>query len=195
MSCIGLNWIVYCACKSEHCMLNIWLCKKSMTACSNLLAESNTCTLMHGPFQGMSVCSVLDQHILESSIWKEQSWEPKDWRIGNMLAPNDVYGKFDKWIMPIFDAMAKEQHDDNVLWTPSKVRFMSYMSSLIPRSLPFTSLQASDMPWSFDFLNSQCCPQNLCLKTLAVRLAMNRAFCLPCLQSSASKQWDKIASY
>ncbi|KAI5385283.1 deoxyhypusine synthase [Lathyrus oleraceus] len=42
-------------------------------------------------------------------------------RIGNLLVPNDNYCKFEDWIIPIFDQMLKEQNDENVLWTPSKL--------------------------------------------------------------------------
>ena len=42
-------------------------------------------------------------------------------RIGNLLVPNDNYVKFEDWILPIFDQMLKEQKEDGVLWTPSKM--------------------------------------------------------------------------
>ncbi|KAJ4828901.1 hypothetical protein Tsubulata_013779 [Turnera subulata] len=42
-------------------------------------------------------------------------------RIGNLLVPNDNYCKFEDWIIPIFDQMLKEQIEENVLWTPSKL--------------------------------------------------------------------------
>lgn len=42
-------------------------------------------------------------------------------RIGNLLVPNDNYCKFEDWLMPILDQMLKEQKEDNILWTPSKV--------------------------------------------------------------------------
>ncbi|KAG7601315.1 unnamed protein product [Arabidopsis thaliana] len=42
-------------------------------------------------------------------------------RIGNLLVPNDNYCKFEDWIIPIFDEMLKEQKEENVLWTPSKL--------------------------------------------------------------------------
>ncbi|KAL5054918.1 hypothetical protein RYX36_035600 [Vicia faba] len=42
-------------------------------------------------------------------------------RIGNLLVPNDNYCKFEDWIIPIFDEMLKEQNNENVLWTPSKL--------------------------------------------------------------------------
>eukprot|EP00240_Pyramimonas_obovata_P012680 CAMPEP_0118946188 /NCGR_PEP_ID=MMETSP1169-20130426/43766_1 /TAXON_ID=36882 /ORGANISM="Pyramimonas obovata, Strain CCMP722" /LENGTH=236 /DNA_ID=CAMNT_0006892099 /DNA_START=1 /DNA_END=707 /DNA_ORIENTATION=+ len=42
-------------------------------------------------------------------------------RIGNMLVPNDNYCKFEDWIMPILDEMLKEQQEDGVVWTPSKM--------------------------------------------------------------------------
>ncbi|XP_044498743.1 deoxyhypusine synthase-like [Mangifera indica] len=42
-------------------------------------------------------------------------------RIGNLLAPNDNYCKFEDWIQPIFDQMMKEQIQDKVIWTPSKI--------------------------------------------------------------------------
>ena len=39
-------------------------------------------------------------------------------RIGNLLVPNDNYCKFEDWIMPILDAMKKEQDETGVVWTP-----------------------------------------------------------------------------
>lgn len=42
-------------------------------------------------------------------------------RIGNLLVPNENYCKFEDWIIPIFDQMLKEQVEENVAWTPSKV--------------------------------------------------------------------------
>lgn len=42
-------------------------------------------------------------------------------RIGNLLAPNDNYCKFEDWLMPILDEMVTEQKDQNIVWTPSKL--------------------------------------------------------------------------
>ncbi|XP_040990711.1 deoxyhypusine synthase isoform X1 [Juglans microcarpa x Juglans regia] len=42
-------------------------------------------------------------------------------RIGNLLIPNDNYCKFEDWIIPILDQMLKEQIEENVLWTPSRL--------------------------------------------------------------------------
>ncbi|CAN8237187.1 unnamed protein product [Cochlearia groenlandica] len=42
-------------------------------------------------------------------------------RIGNLLVPNENYCKFEDWIMPVFDQMLKEQKEENVLWTPSRL--------------------------------------------------------------------------
>lgn len=42
-------------------------------------------------------------------------------RIGNMLVPNSNYCKFEDWIMPILDAMLREQQEQGTHWTPSKV--------------------------------------------------------------------------
>jgi deoxyhypusine synthase len=42
-------------------------------------------------------------------------------RIGNLLVPNDNYCKFEDWIMPILDDMLREQQEEKVLWTPSKM--------------------------------------------------------------------------
>ncbi|XAR67101.1 Deoxyhypusine synthase [Bertholletia excelsa] len=42
-------------------------------------------------------------------------------RIGNLLAPNSNYCKFEEWIMPILDKMLEEQNQKKVLWTPSRV--------------------------------------------------------------------------
>lgn len=46
-------------------------------------------------------------------------------RIGNMLVPNSNYCRFEDWVIPIFDAMLKEQQRDGVLWTPSKASLAS----------------------------------------------------------------------
>ncbi|XP_050315744.1 probable deoxyhypusine synthase [Anthonomus grandis grandis] len=42
-------------------------------------------------------------------------------RIGNLLVPNDNYCSFENWIIPIFDQMLKEQKEEKVLWTPSRL--------------------------------------------------------------------------
>lgn len=42
-------------------------------------------------------------------------------RIGNLLVPNDNYCKFEDWLMPILNQMLKEQKEENVLWTPSRM--------------------------------------------------------------------------
>ncbi|XP_054787518.1 deoxyhypusine synthase [Prosopis cineraria] len=42
-------------------------------------------------------------------------------RIGNLLVPNDNYCKFEDWIIPIFDRMLREQNEERVTWTPSKL--------------------------------------------------------------------------
>lgn len=42
-------------------------------------------------------------------------------RIGNMLIPNSNYCKFEDWIWPILDQMLKEQQEQNINWTPSKM--------------------------------------------------------------------------
>ncbi|KAL1547718.1 deoxyhypusine synthase [Salvia divinorum] len=40
---------------------------------------------------------------------------------GEVLRSKGNYGKFEDWIIPIFDQMLDEQNSQNVLWTPSKV--------------------------------------------------------------------------
>ena len=42
-------------------------------------------------------------------------------RIGNLLVPNDNYGKFEDWIIPVLDEMLEDQRERSVSWTPSKV--------------------------------------------------------------------------
>lgn len=42
-------------------------------------------------------------------------------RIGNLIAPNDNYIKFEDWVMPILDAMLDEQKNQGVIWCPSKM--------------------------------------------------------------------------
>ena len=43
-------------------------------------------------------------------------------RIGNMLVPNSNYCAFEDWIMPVFEAMLREQQEQGTHWTPSSVR-------------------------------------------------------------------------
>ncbi|VDN28846.1 unnamed protein product [Cylicostephanus goldi] len=42
-------------------------------------------------------------------------------RAGNILIPNDNYCKFEDWLTPILDECLKEQNDNGVSWTPSKL--------------------------------------------------------------------------
>ncbi|XP_003743068.1 probable deoxyhypusine synthase [Galendromus occidentalis] len=42
-------------------------------------------------------------------------------RIGNLLAPNDNYCKFEDWIIPVLDEMLKEQEATGIIWSPSKM--------------------------------------------------------------------------
>ncbi|KAI0017729.1 Deoxyhypusine synthase [Xylariomycetidae sp. FL0641] len=42
-------------------------------------------------------------------------------RIGNLMVPNANYCAFEDWVVPILDQMLKEQEEDNINWTPSKV--------------------------------------------------------------------------
>lgn len=42
-------------------------------------------------------------------------------RIGNLLAPNDNYVKFQEWVDPILDKMLEEQKQQGIRWTPSKI--------------------------------------------------------------------------
>lgn len=42
-------------------------------------------------------------------------------RIGNLIQPNDNYCDFEDWMMPILDAMLKEQNEQGTKWTPSTV--------------------------------------------------------------------------
>ncbi|KAK5642472.1 hypothetical protein RI129_008639 [Pyrocoelia pectoralis] len=42
-------------------------------------------------------------------------------RIGNLLAPNDNYRKFQDWIMPLLDELLREQNENGTIWSPSKV--------------------------------------------------------------------------
>ena len=35
--------------------------------------------------------------------------------------PNDNYCKFETWVMPILDQLVKEQKEQDVNWTPSKI--------------------------------------------------------------------------
>jgi len=42
-------------------------------------------------------------------------------RIGNLLVPNNNYVKFEEWLTPILDEMYKEQLEQGITWTPSKM--------------------------------------------------------------------------
>lgn len=42
-------------------------------------------------------------------------------RIGNLLAPNDNYCKFEDWIMPVLDEMLQEQQATGITWSPSRM--------------------------------------------------------------------------
>lgn len=42
-------------------------------------------------------------------------------RIGNLIVPNSNYCLFEKWLMPILAKMHKEQEEQHMDWTPSKV--------------------------------------------------------------------------
>jgi deoxyhypusine synthase len=42
-------------------------------------------------------------------------------RIGNLLVPNDNYCLFENWLMPLLDEMLKDQKDNGIKWTPSKM--------------------------------------------------------------------------
>lgn len=42
-------------------------------------------------------------------------------RIGNLLAPNDNYCKFEDWMTDVLNKMHDEQDSDGVRWTPSKM--------------------------------------------------------------------------
>merc|ERR1712113_1309260 len=42
-------------------------------------------------------------------------------RIGNLLAPNDNYCKFEDWMVGVLNRMHDEQEKDGVTWTPSKM--------------------------------------------------------------------------
>lgn len=67
-------------------------------------------------------------------------------RIGNLLVPNDNYCKFEDWVVPILDQMVREQEDEHVKWSPSKVidrlgkeindeSSILYWAHKVPRSL------------------------------------------------------------
>lgn len=42
-------------------------------------------------------------------------------RAGNILIPNDNYCAFEDWLSPILDSCLKEQEENDVNWTPSKL--------------------------------------------------------------------------
>ncbi|KAL7063679.1 hypothetical protein AAHC03_02012 [Spirometra sp. Aus1] len=42
-------------------------------------------------------------------------------RTGNLLVPNTNYVSFEDWLVPIFDQLLKEQNEQNINWTPSKI--------------------------------------------------------------------------
>ncbi|GMN50701.1 hypothetical protein TIFTF001_019842 [Ficus carica] len=89
-------------------------------------------------------------------------------RIGNLLVPNENYCKFEDWIIPIFDQMLKEQNEENVLWTPSKLiarlgkeindkssyLYWAYKASILHHSILVRRLSGSCGPLEsmFEFL-------------------------------------------
>ncbi|VDN32579.1 unnamed protein product [Dibothriocephalus latus] len=42
-------------------------------------------------------------------------------RTGNLLVPNTNYVSFEDWLIPIFDQLLKEQNEQKINWTPSKI--------------------------------------------------------------------------
>ncbi|VDL76445.1 unnamed protein product [Nippostrongylus brasiliensis] len=42
-------------------------------------------------------------------------------RAGNILIPNDNYCAFEDWLMPVLDECLREQQENGVSWTPSKL--------------------------------------------------------------------------
>ena len=42
-------------------------------------------------------------------------------RIGNLLVPNDNYGLFENWLLPILDQCVDEQLATGTVWSPSKL--------------------------------------------------------------------------
>jgi len=42
-------------------------------------------------------------------------------RIGNLVVPNDNYCSFEDWLTPLLDEMLREQEEDGIRWTPSRM--------------------------------------------------------------------------
>jgi len=42
-------------------------------------------------------------------------------RIGNLLVPNNTYCSFEDWFTPVWEQMLKEQKENGIIWTPSKM--------------------------------------------------------------------------
>jgi deoxyhypusine synthase len=42
-------------------------------------------------------------------------------RIGNLLMPNENYCAFEDWLVPILDAMVREQNEQDTIWSPSRM--------------------------------------------------------------------------
>lgn len=42
-------------------------------------------------------------------------------RTGNLIVPNNNYCLFENWLQPILDQMLKEQNEEGINWTPSKM--------------------------------------------------------------------------
>lgn len=68
-----------------------------------------------------------------------------------MVVPNSNYCKFEEWLMPILDAMLKEQLEAEMHWTPSKVGFpsQSHPPSSSPIPTPFNTTSFSTLSKQF----------------------------------------------
>jgi deoxyhypusine synthase len=67
-------------------------------------------------------------------------------RIGNLVVPNDNYCAFEDWLTPILNDMLREQEEEGVHWTPSR---------LIKRLGKEINHEDSVLYWAYKVLISQ----------------------------------------
>lgn len=81
-------------------------------------------------------------------------------RIGNMVVPNNNYCLFEDWIMPILDAMLKEQLQQGILWTPSKVAISHMRLPACPPDPTNAFAMSSNAAPACEL--QQCLPRSTC---------------------------------
>ncbi|WAR20226.1 DHYS-like protein [Mya arenaria] len=92
-------------------------CTIFLSYTSNMISSGVRETIRYLVQNNMVDCLVTTGGGVEEDFMKEKGIN----RVGNLLIPNDNYGKFDDWIIPILDTMLKKQKEKGTLSTPSRV--------------------------------------------------------------------------